>query len=25
VRDILRHNGDTSLFMPEGVKLPSVK
>lgn len=22
VRDILRHNGDTSLFMPEGVKLP---
>ena len=25
VRDILRHNGDTSLFMPEGVELPSVK
>lgn len=25
VRDILRHNGDTSLFMPDGVKLPSVK
>ena len=25
VRDILRHSGDTSLFMPEGVKLPSVK
>ena len=25
VRDILRHNGDTSLFMPEGVKLPSVQ
>ena len=25
VRDILRHNGDTSLFMPEGVKLPAVK
>ncbi len=25
VRDILRHNGDTSLFMPEGVKLPSVR
>lgn len=25
VRDILRHNGDTSLFMPEGVNLPSVK
>ena len=25
VRDILRHNGDTSLCMPEGVKLPSVK
>ncbi len=25
VRDILRHDGDTSLFMPEGVKLPSVK
>ena len=25
VRDILRHNGDTSLFMPEGVKLPEVK
>ncbi len=25
VRDILRHNGDTSLFMPGGVKLPSVK
>ena len=25
VRDILRHNGDTILFMPEGVKLPAVK
>lgn len=25
VRDILRHNGDTSLFMPEGVKLPKVR
>ena len=25
VRDILRHNGDTSLFMPEGVELPDVK
>ena len=25
VRDILRHNGDTSLFMPEGVRLPSVR
>lgn len=25
VRDILRHNGDTSLFIPDGVKLPSVK
>lgn len=24
VRDILRHNGDTSLFMPEGVHLPKV-
>ena len=22
VRDILRHKGDTSLFLPEGVKLP---
>ena len=22
VRDILRHNGDTSLFLPEGVTLP---
>ena len=22
VRDILRHNGDTSLFLPEGVVLP---
>ena len=22
VRDLIRHNGDTSLFMPEGVKLP---
>ena len=22
VRDILRHNGDTSLFMAEGVELP---
>lgn len=25
VRDILRHDGDTSLFMPEGVRLPSAK
>jgi len=25
VRDILRHNGDTSLFMPEGVELPASK
>ncbi len=25
VRDILRHNGDTSLFMPEGVKLPEAR
>ncbi len=25
VRDILRHHGDTSLFVPEGVKLPEVK
>ena len=25
VRDILRHNGDTSLFVPEGVILPPVK
>ena len=25
VRDILRHNGDTSLFMPEGVKLPKAR
>lgn len=25
VRDILRHNGDTSLFVPEGVKLPPVQ
>lgn len=24
VRDLLRHNGDTSLFMPKGVKLPKV-
>lgn len=24
VRDILRHNGDTSLFEPSGVKLPKV-
>ena len=23
VRDILRHHGDTSLFVPEGVELPS--
>jgi len=22
VRDLIRHNGDTSLFMPDGVKLP---
>ncbi len=25
VRDILRHHGDTSLFLPEGVRLPEVK
>jgi len=25
VRDILRHNGDTSLFLPEGVNLPPVE
>ena len=25
VRDILRHNGATSLFMPEGVKLPEAR
>ena len=25
VRDILRHNGDTSLFVPEGVELPPLK
>ena len=25
VRDILRHKGDTSMFLPEGVKLPEVK
>lgn len=25
VRDILRHNGDTSLFVVEGVELPPVK
>lgn len=24
VRDILRHGGDTSMFMPDGVKLPSI-
>ena len=24
VRDLLRHNGDTSLFLPEGVILPKV-
>ncbi len=24
VRDILRHGGDTSMFVPDGVKLPSV-
>ena len=24
VRDILTHNGDTSLFLPEGVVLPNV-
>lgn len=24
VRDILRHHGDTSLFVPEGVKLPPI-
>lgn len=24
VRDILRHNGDTSMFEPEGIKLPEV-
>ena len=25
VRDLLRHNGDTSLFVPEGVVLPPVR
>lgn len=25
VRDILRHHGDTSMFEPEGVKLPAVR
>lgn len=25
VRDLIRHDGDTSLFMPEGVKLPAKK
>jgi len=25
VRDILRHNGDTSTFMPEGITLPKSK
>ena len=25
VRDILRHNGDTSMFVPEGVILPPVR
>ncbi len=25
VRDILRHHGDTSLFVPDGVKLPEVR
>ena len=25
VRDLLRHHGDTSLFLPEGVILPSVE
>ena len=25
VRDLLRHHGDTSLFLPEGVVLPSVE
>ncbi|MBR5042518.1 MAG: pantetheine-phosphate adenylyltransferase [Bacteroidales bacterium] len=25
VRDILRHHGDTSMFVPEGVKLPPVE
>ena len=24
VRDLLRHNGDTSLFLPDGVILPKV-
>ena len=24
VRDLLRHNGDTSLFLPDGVILPDV-
>ena len=24
VRDILRHGGDTPMFMPDGVKLPSI-
>lgn len=25
VRDLLKHHGDTSLFLPEGVKLPEEK
>lgn len=25
VRDLISHGGDTSLFMPEGIKLPTVK
>ncbi len=25
VRDLLRHGGDTSIFMPEGVRLPPVE
>ena len=24
VRDIIRHNGDSSLFLPEGVRLPEI-
>ena len=24
VRDLLKHKGDTSLFLPEGVKLPEI-
>ena len=25
VRDVVRHRGDTSMFIPEGVVLPEVK